>query len=57
MYEPRMANEYKPPCKITSYPSLYEDRRPPHLKVEAVLSPTSEILLNHNTTVSQFVRS
>ena len=51
------ANEYKPSCKITSYPSLYEDSRPPHLQVEAVLSPTSEILLDHNTTVSQFVGS
>lgn len=50
-------NYYTPSCKITSYPGLYEDRRPPHLQVEAVLSPTSEILLDHNTTVSQFVGS
>lgn len=50
-------NYYTPSCKITSYPGLYEDRRPPHLQVEAVLSPTSEILLDHNTTVSQLVGS
>lgn len=49
--------KYVPSRKISSNRGLNEDSRPPHLQVEAVLSPTTEILLDHYTTVPKLVGS
>ena len=56
-FKPNISRKYTPSCKISSYPGLNEDRRPSHLQVEAVFSPTSEVLLDHNTAVTKLVCS